>query len=309
VTIRSYNLRGWTKESIDRECKSAYRGYESAVIDRYTRYFAARPHLRCPRQRYSARTVAAALPPGLNGLQQLIPPGHLHRYARSGRSSQILALSILGAGAIRDPTLGWFWRAIGLSHLRGTDSSNCFKFEHALAPTDLDEYPRVTKLDLSVSNSAAFAAIETKWSEPGLGICSCLSDGDGNPAAGHYCASRVATRSAYWRVAQENFGLERERIPLLPCSVSVAYQAVRSVAAARHLAGRKVAAFVLLFDATNPYFSPTGKWPGWPAILETTLMDHGSLLYRAISWQKLVPRLPLSQDVLEWAVSKHRLVG
>jgi hypothetical protein len=240
-------------------------------------------------------------------LQQLIPSEHLHRYARSGRSSQVLGLALLGAAVIRDPTLNWFWRAIGLSHLGTTDSCNCFKFEHALAPSDLDEYPRVTKLDLSVANSAAFAAIETKWSEPGLGICSCVKDEEGNPVAGHYCASRVATRSAYWRVAQENFGFERERLSQLPCPVSVAYQAVRSVAAARHFAGPKWAVFVLIFDENNPYFSRTGKWPGWPDILETTLADGRGLLYRAISWRKLIPLLPLSPEVLDWAASKHRL--
>jgi hypothetical protein len=216
-------------------------------------------------------------------------------------------LAILGAAAIRDPTLAWFWQAIGLLNLCGPDSRNLLRFEHALEPTDLGEYPRVTKLDLSVSNSAAFAAIETKWSEPGLGICSCLKDGDGNPAAGHYCASRVAGRSKYWRVAHENFGFERERLPLLPCGVSVAYQAVRSIAAARHLAGRRKAAFVLLFDDANPYFSKTGRWPGWPAILEATLADGWGLSYRAISWRKLIPRLPLSSEILDWTESKHRL--
>lgn len=302
-------LRYWTKESIDRECKGAYRAYEAAVIDRYTRYFAARLHLRCPWQRYSARSLAAALPPGLSALQQLIPLEHLHRYARSGRSSQTLGLALLGAAARRDPSLAWFWRSIGLTHLADNGDSAFFQFEHALAPTDLNEYPRVTKLDLSVSNSVAFAAVETKWSEPGLGICSCVRDGDGGPAAGFDCASRVLGRTAYWRVARECFDLDQIRLSLLPCALSIAYQAIRNVAAARHLAAGRTAVFALIYDANNPYFKHTGAWPGWPALLAKTLATKNGILYRSLSWQNLLPRLPLPQDVLAWALLKHRLAS
>jgi hypothetical protein len=47
------------------------------------------------------------------------------------------------------------------------------------------------------------ACIECKWSESGLGTCSCEKDRDGSPLPGNPCAARVAARSAYWRVADE----------------------------------------------------------------------------------------------------------
>lgn len=303
------NLRCWTKESIDRQCKKAYRTYEGAVIDRYTRYFAARPHLRCPRQSYSARSIAAALPPGYAGLQQLVPPEHLHRYARSGRSSQILGLALLGAATRSDPSMQWLWRALNLSALGSTTSPQRFAFEHALSPNDLGERPRVTKLDFVVSNPKAFVAVETKFSEPGFGICSCARDGDGSPAAGFECSARVRARKEYWRVAETLFGLNSVRLPLLPCALSANYQPIRTVAAACRLAQERAAVFVLIYDQNNPYFRSTGLWPGWPTMLEETLSSQRELIYRAISWQELLPLLPLPQDVRSWAISKHQLSG
>jgi len=38
----------------------------------------------------------------------------------------------------------------------------------------------------------------------------------------------------------------------------------------RYLAtGRRAPVFALVYDAENPYFTQTGAWPGWPAVLDT----------------------------------------
>ena len=94
-----------------------------------------------------------------------------------------------------------------------------------------------------------------------------------------------------WQAAREYFDLPPERLPLLPCQLSAVYQAVRNVAAARRLAAnRRSFAFLLIYDATNPFFRSTGAWPGWPAVLHSVLDTHAArgLIFRAISWQKLM---------------------
>lgn len=299
-------LSAWSKERIDAECGADYRIYESALIRHYTRYFAARCDLRCPNQPHSARTVALSLPPGFSELIDLIPPDLVHTHVRSGRSSQALALSLLGCSALADPSLSWFLRVFGLEHL-STATACSYELERALLPTELNEYPRVTKLDFVVENENAFVAVETKWSEPGLGICSCIRDGDGNPAAGHSCAARVRGRTKYWKTADALFGLPAARLELLPCTMSVAYQAVRNVAAARRLAAGRTAAFVLIYDQRNPYFDRTGNWPGWPTVLSRTLQHSSGIIFKAIAWQRLISLLPLPVSVREWAVVKHLL--
>jgi hypothetical protein len=306
VDIPAADLAQWTKDRIDRVCRADYRRYERALREHYTRYFQRHPQLRCPRHPYSARTLASALPPGCSDLQKLIRRDLLHRFARSARSSQMLALSLLGNAAQNDDSLSWFWSALNLPF----DFSNhpVMRFEHCLAPSDLNEVPRTTKLDLSVSTRETFIAVETKWSEPGFGVCSCVKDGDGNPRAGFDCAARVRSRTAYWKVAQKFFGLEPVRLPLLPCSLSPFYQVVRNVAAAINLSRDRRAGFVLIYDETNPYFRQIGRC-GWPTMLTRLLkrFEHSGLCFRAVSWQRLIEQLPISESVREWAREKHRL--
>jgi hypothetical protein len=106
------------------------------------------------------------------------------------------------------------------------------------------------------------------------------------------------------------FGFPRRRLGLFPCPVSLSYQAIRTVAAARFLGRSKQAYwFVLLYDERNPFFCRSGDWPGWPAVLHRILRDHEDrgFYFRAISWQALVPKLPLTPAVRVWAATKHRL--
>jgi len=87
------------------------------------------------------------------------------------------------------------------------------------------------------------------------------------------------------------------------------YQAIRSVAAARYLAtGRRAPVFSLVYDAENPYFSQTGAGPGWPHVLEHTLYGQDDQIrFRAVSWQELLPRLPIDDELRAWVRTKHRL--
>jgi hypothetical protein len=304
------SLAEWSAERIDRECRDAYGNYERLLKARYVAYFANNRHLRCRRHAYSAATIAAALPPEWEYLQRLMPPHAFHRYARSGRSSQLLALALLGSCSVEDPSLGWLMGALGLrSETRYPDISP-FAFEYPLEPSDLGEEPRVTTIDYIAQVNQLTAVVECKWSERGgLGRCSCLRE-DGSPEAGSQCASRVRARHIYWQTAHRDFGLPIVRDPGRPCSLSLAYQAIRNVAAARFLSENNPALFVLLFDENNPYFRRTGNWPGWPAILEKTfgapnLFPHFS--FKALSWQQLVAVLPLPPKIRKWAFEKHGL--
>ena len=74
---------------------------------------------------------------------------------------------------------------------------------------------------------------------------------------------------------------------------------------------RDTAAFGILYDERNPYFSgvPKDAWPGWVSVLQQLLADSERVVFRAISWQKLIPLLPTRgrSDVLAWAKEKHDL--
>ena len=142
------SLTHWTTKAIDQECATAYRRYERARREQYLEFFATHPDLRCPQQAHSARTIAAALPPGCGELQTLIPRHAWHVYARSGKSSQTLAVALLGDAAQRDPSLRWFWRAFGLR----TPSKNehpTYAFERTLPSSLLNEKPHATVLDFA----------------------------------------------------------------------------------------------------------------------------------------------------------------
>jgi len=221
----------------------------------------------------------------------------------------MLALALLGSAAQRDPSVQWLFSAANLlSNLAGRKRP-VIRFEHCLAPSDLGEVPRVTSMDVTISTQRAFIAVETKWSEAGLGGCSCAREGEGDPRIGFDCADRVYSRKIYWKTAADFLELEEARLSFEPCSLSVAYQVVRSIAAAWQLSRGRIAGFILIYDNTNPYFRSTNGWPGWPAILTQILNKQlrARFLFRAISWQDLIGKLPLPADVRLWAAEKHRL--
>jgi hypothetical protein len=298
-------LGGWTRETIDAECEQAWRRYDRRLGARYARYFEEHPDL-AGEQRSSARDLAAALPTGWERLAHAVPEDAWDRQHLSGKSSQTLGVALLGVAASRDPSLEWLWRALdGLP--APADPEPRLEFEHVVEASLLGERPRQTSIDLLVDDPYVLIGIATKWRERGVGACLCRGEGTG-PAPGNRCSRRVEQREPYWETAATVLGLA-PRDPAAPCPISPAYEAVRQAAALRALAGRgRPAVLAFVYDATNPYFAATDGWPGWPELLgESVRADPDRFRFTAISWQELVPLLPLDDPTRAWAADKHGL--
>lgn len=297
------DLANWTSAEIAAQCRAAYNAYKRGRNEHYTEYFAHHPELRGDHP-LRARDLAAALPPGHADLADLIAPGDLHREHLSANSSQILALALLGAAIRSEPSLTWLFGAMRplLPPTRPGELPQA-RLEATLAPETLGEQPRQTAIDFLVSSNKTLLCVEAKWTEAGLGACSC------EERAGGRCSARVLGRSAYWQAAERVFGLPTAGQDGR-CPIAAGYQAVRNAAAATALAGGRDAAFGLIYDAENPYFRRTGDWPGWPEVLRTTVAEHGdgSVRFAACSWQELFAGLPLDRPTLAWAAEKHGLV-
>jgi hypothetical protein len=139
---------------------------------------------------------------------------------------------------------------------------------------------------------------EAKFTERGFGRCSCPGRSSGR------CSARVLERP-YWATANKSMGLRR-RHASGRCSLSLAYQPVRNVAAAKAIAVGRAATFLLLYDERNPYFAGTEEWPGWVSILQG-LMRFSDVVFESLSWQALLGRVRLDPQVLRWAAQKHDL--
>ncbi len=304
--LRPASLRDWTDARATREAGRSHARYKSGLEEQYTQYF-ERHKQRRGDHRWLARNLALALPDGWESLQELLPVRARHRWHLSGGSSQVVALGLLGSALRREPSLDWLRRALAPLPSLG-QLIQAPQFEHELGETVLNESRRPTTIDFYVEGTESVVCIEAKWWENGIGQCSCRRDG-GDPEKGD-CRRPPELRPAYWRVAQEFFGLPGLASPS-PCSISFAYQAIRNAAAAVALAGpSRHAVFGLIYDENNPYFRRTGDWPGWPTILAETLQDSDErLAFRAISWQDLLGVLPLDAEVLAWAYEKHALRG
>jgi hypothetical protein len=298
-------LGDWTYAAMHQECASAYSKYRTSLDAQYKAYFAANPELAGTHPQLAA-SFEQAMPPGMEGLEAKIPAAGRHRHYLSGKSSQSLGLGLLGAAIQVESNLLWFEQAISPVPPFSTTEPPQVSFEHEIDSTVLNEHPRVTAIDFFVETADAVICTEIKWAEEGFGRCSC---GAGKPQTAD-CAERVLARTAYWDAARDIFFLLDRELGK-PCPISTGYQAIRNAAAAIALANGRQPVFVLLYDANNPYFRPTDNWPGWPEVLSTTLRsaDSNSLLkFRAVSWQDLVPAMPLPNGVKQWAAAKHRLL-
>jgi hypothetical protein len=298
-------LASWPRPEIDAACEQAWRRYDRRLGARYERYFEEHPEL-AGGQRISARDYAAALPPDWAELVDEIPDDARHRQHLSGKSSQTLAVGLIGVAARRDPSLGWLWDALRLPAPRGDEPR--IEFEHRVSPELLGERPRQTSIDVLVDDADVVVAIESKWREHGIATCLCRGDGVG-ATEGLRCSRRVEQREPYWDAAA-TMGLP-EREPGAACPISAGYQAIRNSAAVRGLAGpERLAVFALVYDEHNPYFAPADEWPGWPAVLDQAISAHADpddLRFAAVSWQELVPALPLDDATRAWAAEKHGL--
>jgi hypothetical protein len=283
------SLDDWTSHSIHAECGSAYRAYLRNVRERHIEYFAKRPDRRSEKHPFAARDLEAAFPDEWRHLANALPRGAWHRHCLSGGSSQVLAIALLAAATSADPSLRWLRRPYD-------NRAVATFFEVVLTSDLLNERPRQTAIDWLVLTDQAVLVAEAKFTELGLGGCSCVQRGAG------VCSPRVLERP-YWEVAEREMGLTRDTNS---CQLGLAYQAVRNVAAARAIAGSRKSTFLLLYDARNPYFAGAGSWPGWVTML-SSLMSGSTTTFASLAWQEIVEAARVGESVRGWAREKHGL--
>jgi hypothetical protein len=274
----------WTAEAIDQNCASAYLAYKRELNAKHLAHFRARPEARDPARPWAAVTRVAAFPDGWAALAELLPDRLWHQFHRFGGSSQTLAIALLSAATEADQSLSWLPGAESLGSVRGG------LFEVELAEHVLNERPRQTTIDWLVLGTDGVIAAEAKFTEKGFGTCSCRRRSEG------VCARRVLERP-YWDVAEESLGVR----PGGPrCALSAAYQPVRNLAAARAIARGRRHGFLLLYDERNPYFTGSGAWLGWVAVLGASALS--------LSWQQLLGDVSVERCVARWAREKHGLM-
>lgn len=299
-------LYTWTTSAIRGECGATYNAYYRGKTARAKAYFAKHPELKDPKHEYKAKDIAAALPPGWEGLADLIPAKLRHTHHLSGNSSQLLALALLGAARTLDRSHSWLWQGFGT--LPPPKSSlPVGDIEVALDADVLNEDPdSVTSVDYRVVDGGLIMCIECKWAEAGVGACSCDRAG-GDPKTGKCRPAVLNDRPLYWSTAKGVFFLP-DRVEGYPCPLSPVYQVVRNVAAALALRPQGgLALFGLIYDAHNPYFAGCGDWPGWPPVLAEALDGHEHLRFRSVAWQELIGLMELDDNVRDWAREKHGL--
>ena len=140
----------------------------------------------------------------------------------------------------RDPSLEWLWEAAGAPAVLGDVQDT--QFEVTVPAELLNERPRQTAVDWLVTREQAVLAFEAKFTEQGLGRCSCSGREYGQ------CSDAVLSRP-YWTVVEEELGWTRATEPA-PCPVSLAYQAVRNLAAA---SWQRLLAFAPLPDSVRQW--------------------------------------------------------
>jgi hypothetical protein len=309
----------WTPRTIKEHCGRSHSRYKRELEERYAAYFGDRAELAGTHPR-KARDLAAALPPQHGQLKELVPEKAWHLHHLSGGSSQVLAVGLLGSAIEMDPSFEWLSSLLELPQALNAGAPKA-TFEYALDQQTLNEQPHVTNVDLLVEGEDMLICLEAKLWEQGLGSCRCgqeRSDGDPADAAPEQeprsaqeraaCSARILERTAYWSASREVLGLP-ERQEGKRCPIAACYQAVRNVAAARALADSRSAAFALFYDKRNPYFSPCGEWPGWPAALTNLIREESGVRFRSCSWQALLASGAVPSDVVQWAKDKHGLVG
>lgn len=300
----SLELAAWTKGEVDQICNKPYGVYVRGLTEHYRQYFAEHPELAGDHP-LKAKDLGSALPPGADFLEEYLPEKLWHLQHLSGRSSQIVALALLGLAWRLDPSVRWLEEALRLPGLLRSPAPTV-RFEVGLESQLLNESPLVTTIDFLVEDEATVICLEAKFGEDGMGRCGCPV---GAPPVAN-CSKKVLERSLYWETAADVFFLP-DRVPGKPCPIASSYQAVRNAAAARALAGvDRRPVFVLLYDERNPYFHRIDTWPGWADLLARTLQDAerlDRLWFRAVSWQELLPQLPLDEAARARAREKHAL--
>ena len=219
----------------------------------------------------------------------------------------MLGVGLLGVAASRDPSLAWLWDALAPLPPAADDAPR-LEFEHVVDPTLLGERPRQTSFDVLVDDPAVLIGIETKWREHGVGTCLCRGDGVG-PLEGEHCSRRVEQRDAYWEAAADVLGLgAREPGGALPDQPGLRGRAPRGGAAR---AGRpdRPAVLALALRRRQPLLRRDGRLArlAGAARARRSRPRRAGFRFAAISWQELVPLLPLDEPTRAWAADKHGL--
>ena len=261
-------------------------------------------------QRTSARDLAAALPPGWAEPRRRDPrrtPGSAGtcRPSRARRS----AVGLLGVAARRDPSLGWLWEALDPLPPAADDEPATRVRARGRRRTLLGERPRQTSLDVLVDDPNVLIGIEVKWREHGIGACLCRGDGRGAARRRALLAPGGGARRLLGRRARA-VGLPA-REPARPARSAPSYEAVRHAAALRALAGPdRPAVLALALRRREPLLRARRRLARLAAAAGRggrPSADAGGFRFAAISWQELVPLLPLDDQTRAWAADKHGL--
>lgn len=260
----------------------------------------------------SHRNVIVPDDPGLRAaVLRLIPREKQHKWFRSMKSSQALAVSIFGNLKVQN-------RTNCLSEVNADDGDGPAFRQGRIGPEDLElEHDvtslneiRATSVDLLVSGPA-FICVECKLSEQEVGCCSrpalkkdhreyCNGSYVRQSGRSHRCA--LAERGMnYWEHIPSVLNWEADR-DSSPCPLAVPYQLVRNILAASvdggHIrTGRGHA--LLVYDDRNPAFQPHDK--GTFETLRAQLRDVTML--RRCSWQAILSVMD-GYDDLQWLVSE-----
>lgn len=235
---------------------------------------------------------------------KLVPREKRHKWFRSMKSSQALALSVFGNLKVLN-------RTRCLSEVSADDGSvpafghgqieaSNLELEHDV--NSLNEV-RATSVDLLVSGPTV-ACVECKLSEQEVGCCSrprlkkdhpeyCNGSYVRQGDRTHRCA--LAERGmSYWEHIPSvlNWEVDRDHSP---CPLAIPYQLVRNVLAASVDGSRGHA--LLVYDARNPAFQPRDH--GTFESLREQLRDVTML--RRCTWQAILAAMG-SHDDLQWLV-------
>jgi hypothetical protein len=238
---------------------------------------------------------------------RLVPPGKRHKWFRSMKSSQALALSVFGNLKVLN-------RTRCLSDVSADDGGLPAFGRAPIEPSDLElEYDvsslnevRATSVDVLVSGST-FTCVECKLSEQEVGCCSRPRLKKSHP---DYCDGsfmRQGVRSHRCALAERGMSYW-EHIPGVldwdvnrdhsPCPLAKPYQLVCNLLAASVDGGRATTDrghALLVYDARNPAFQPRDNGPF--EVLRTQLRDDTML--RRCSWQAILAMMSRHAD-LQW---------
>jgi hypothetical protein len=241
----------------------------------------------------------------------LVPLANRHKWFRSMKSSQALALSVFGNLKVlgRTECLSWVEADDGAGLAFGAHKirADAVQLEHEVE--SLHEI-RPTSIDVWVSQPTV-ACVECKLSEREVGRCSrprlpsahsehC--DGSYRRQAGRTSRCALTERViAYWDHIPRVLRWQADQ-DHIPCPLAEPYQLVRNVLAA-YVENDKVNTVrghaLLVYDARNPAFQPRDA-----GSFETLRGDlHDASLLRRCSWQAILGVMA-DHDDLRWLVER-----